>query len=155
MISAALRVSGWEKRTTTTIIWSLTARATGRFTLAERSWMKGIFAMSRNGRPFMPTATGMIPAAGLPWKRGSFTAQHMVTLTRARGWSIYGIKMEDSLRKMMSRFPMWRTDRVEVEIRTHIWIPTGAGTQTFVSGMSLNLRVSGITTATSRRRCMS
>lgn len=93
--------------------------------------------------------------SGLPWKRGSFTAQHMVTLTRARGWSISGIKMEDSLRKIMSRFPMWRTDRVKVEIRTHIRIPTGAGTRTFASGMSLNLRVSGITTVTSRRRCMS
>ena len=32
MISAALRVSGWEKRTTTTTTWSLIARGTGPFT---------------------------------------------------------------------------------------------------------------------------
>lgn len=32
MISAALRVSGWEKRTTITITWSLIARGTGPFT---------------------------------------------------------------------------------------------------------------------------
>ena len=78
-----------------------------------------------------------------------------VTLTRARVWSISGIKMEESLRKMMSRLPMWKTDRVEVEIRTHIRIPTGAGIRIFASGMFLNLRASGIMTAISRQRCMS
>ena len=66
-----------------------------------------------------------------------------------------GIKMEESLRKMMSRLPMWKTDRVEVEIRTHIRIPTGAGIRIFASGMFLNLRASGIMTAISRQRCMS
>ena len=101
------------------------------------------------------TATGMTPAAGSLWKKGSFTAQPMVTLTRARVWSISGIKMEESLRKMMSRLPMWKTDRVEVEIRTHIRIPTGAGIRIFASGMFLNLRASGIMTAISRQRCMS
>ena len=64
-------------------------------------------------------------------------------------------KMEESLRKMMSRLPMWKTDRVEVEIRTHIRIPTGAGIRIFASGMFLNLRASGIMTAISRQRCMS
>ncbi len=59
------------------------------------------------------------------------------------------------LRKMMSRLPMWKTDRVEVEIRTHIRIPTGAGIRIFASGMFLNLRASGIMTAISRQRCMS
>ena len=74
----------------------------------------------------------------------------------ARGWSISGIKMEDSLRKMMSRFPMWRTDRVgSGNQNAHPDSYWSWDSDLCQRNVSLNLRVSGITTVTSRRRCMS
>ena len=61
------------------------AEGTGPSIAAVKWWMTAIFAMSRNGRLSMPTATRMIPAASSPWRTASSTVPPTATLIPVRG----------------------------------------------------------------------
>ena len=153
--SAASRVSGWAKRTTTTTPWSLTPRATGPSTSAVKWWMTATSAMSRSGRLSMPTAARTIPAASSPWRKASSTAPLTATLTTAKGWSTSGMRTAAVSPRMTSPIPRRTRCPTGTAVWTETRTPIGAGIPTSASEMSRNLRAFGTMTAISRLRPIS